>query len=68
MTAVDDKKIMIPYSMLIPFVDDTISLQNSIDDVFLDLNSFKTDSLQMLNSAMLTTKIDFGDEINDLLL
>ena len=53
----DGSKIMLLHSLLISFIDDTISLQNLINVIFPYLNYFGTNSLEMLNRAMLTTKM-----------
>ncbi|KAL7117461.1 hypothetical protein ACP275_03G072900 [Erythranthe tilingii] len=63
-----DNNIRLPSHMLVPFVDETTSLDCLIGHVYPDLNISMQNPLAFVNRAILTTKNDCVEEINDLLI
>ncbi|KAL4564811.1 hypothetical protein LXL04_028882 [Taraxacum kok-saghyz] len=64
----DGRKIRIPADMVIPYTDKTKSLDALIDAVFPSLESNMSDSDYVVSRAILSTKNDSVDEINDYLI
>ncbi|KAM6547865.1 hypothetical protein CsatB_019541 [Cannabis sativa] len=60
--------IKIPHQMLIPYIEEKISVDQLIEDVFNNLTDFSNNISTMMNRAILTPKNDFVDEINTLLI
>ncbi|XP_012853843.1 PREDICTED: uncharacterized protein LOC105973366 [Erythranthe guttata] len=63
-----DENVQIPASMLIPFLDLHASLDCLIRHVYPDLDYFLTHPLCLINRAILTSKNDCVDELNDLII
>ena len=63
-----DSRVILPNSLVIPFVDDDCSLNVLIESVFSDLIAFGPDSRHMINRTILTTRNDLVHEINDVLI
>ncbi|KAM6570896.1 hypothetical protein CsatA_014976 [Cannabis sativa] len=63
-----NEMIKIPHQMLIPYVEENISVDQLIEDVFNNLTDFSNNISTMMNRAILTPKNDFVDEINTLLI
>ncbi|XP_012841191.1 PREDICTED: uncharacterized protein LOC105961508 [Erythranthe guttata] len=63
-----ENNIIIPQNMLIPFVDTKTSLNMLIRSVFPCFNLFHTDPYKLINRAILTSKNECVEEINDLLI
>lgn len=61
-------KIRLPTDMVIPYVDDTFSLNQLIDVVFPDVNDYPKNLQSMINHVILTPKNDYVHQINDLLM
>ncbi|KAK9110225.1 hypothetical protein Sjap_018285 [Stephania japonica] len=60
--------IAIPSNIIMPFVDDNVSLDNLITAVYPNLNEYAIKSSAMSSRAILTTKNEFVDEVNTLLI
>ncbi|XP_027157232.1 uncharacterized protein LOC113758663 [Coffea eugenioides] len=63
-----DSKIQLPLSILIPFVNDVVSLNQLISVVYPSLNDFIHNSSSVTNRAILTTTNDFVHDVNNLLI
>ncbi|KAM6551270.1 hypothetical protein CsatB_001078 [Cannabis sativa] len=63
-----NEMIKIPHQLLIPYVEEKISVDQLIEDVFNNLIDFSNNISTMMNRAILTLKNDFVDEINTLLI
>nr|XP_027083711.1 uncharacterized protein LOC113706012 [Coffea arabica] len=63
-----DNKIKFPSSMLIPFIDDTTSLNLLINTVYPSLFEFLTSSSAVTNRAILSTTNETVQEVNQILI
>ncbi|KAG2713615.1 hypothetical protein I3760_04G185200 [Carya illinoinensis] len=63
-----DEYVKIPTSMLIPYQNDTTSLDQLLDAVFNDISEYSANISSMMNRAILTPKNSYVDEINNLLI
>ncbi|KAG6657396.1 hypothetical protein CIPAW_04G088100 [Carya illinoinensis] len=63
-----DETIRIPNRMLIPYYDDSTSLDHLIEDVFHNIHEYSMNISTMMNRAILTPKNSYVDEINALLI
>ncbi|XP_042942909.1 uncharacterized protein LOC122277096 [Carya illinoinensis] len=63
-----DETITIPNRMLIPYYDDSTSLDHLIEDVFHNIHEYSMNISTMMNRAILTPKNSYVDEINALLI
>ncbi|XP_071939107.1 uncharacterized protein [Coffea arabica] len=61
-------KIKLPSSMLIPFIDDTTSLNLLINTVYASLFDFLTSSSAVTNRAILSTTNETDQEVNQILI
>ncbi|XP_019159675.1 PREDICTED: uncharacterized protein LOC109156276 [Ipomoea nil] len=65
---IGQNKIKIPSSFIIPCSDEDISLDALFQSVYPDLTCFGNDPYSLMNTAILTTKNEFADEINSILI
>ncbi|XP_027166434.1 uncharacterized protein LOC113766438 [Coffea eugenioides] len=65
---ISKNSIQIPVSMLIRYTNEEESMNTLIRTVFPDLNAFSKDNFSAINRAILTTKNDFVDQINQRLI
>nr|XP_027108929.1 uncharacterized protein LOC113728764 [Coffea arabica] len=65
---ISNNSIQIPASMLIRYTNEEESMNTLIRTVFPDLNAFCQDNFSAINRAILTTKNDFVDQINQRLI
>ncbi|XP_042962415.1 uncharacterized protein LOC122296677 [Carya illinoinensis] len=63
-----DEHVKIPTAMLIPYQNDTASLDQLLDAVFNDISEYSANISSMMNRAILTPKNSYVDEINNLLI
>ncbi|KAG2684916.1 hypothetical protein I3760_10G098000 [Carya illinoinensis] len=63
-----DETIKIPNRMLIPYYDDSTSLDYLIEDVFHNIHEYSVNISIMMNQAILTPNNSYVDEINALLI
>ncbi|XP_027077088.2 uncharacterized protein [Coffea arabica] len=63
-----DSKIQLPLSILIPFMNDAVSLDQLISAVYPSLTDFIHNSSNVTNRAILTTTNDFVHDVNNLLI
>ncbi|KAL3818110.1 hypothetical protein ACJIZ3_004015 [Penstemon smallii] len=63
-----DDNIRIPSHMLIPFTDESASLDRLVESVYPSFENFSSDPYSVINRAILTPINDCVEEINDLLL
>ncbi|XP_042980082.1 uncharacterized protein LOC122310265 [Carya illinoinensis] len=63
-----DEHVKILTAMLIPYQNDTASLDQLLDTVFNDISEYSTNISSMMNRAILTPKNSYVDEINNLLI
>ncbi|XP_042988822.1 uncharacterized protein LOC122316361 [Carya illinoinensis] len=60
--------VRIPAVMLIPYENDSASLDHLVDTVFHNISDYSTNISSMMNRAILTPKNSYVDEINTLLI
>ncbi|XP_015166438.1 ATP-dependent DNA helicase pif1-like [Solanum tuberosum] len=63
-----ENKIEIPNSLIIPFTTEEQSLDTLFNVTYPDLCTFSSDSSAISSRVILTTKNDFVNEINDMLI
>ncbi|XP_042963997.1 uncharacterized protein LOC122297994 [Carya illinoinensis] len=63
-----DEYVKIPTAMLIPYQNDTASLDQLLDAVFNDISKYSVNISSMMNRAILTPKNSYVHEINNLLI
>ena len=62
---IDKNNIRIPRPLLLPYTTEEESVSALIKHVFPDLNAFTDHNFSLLNRAILTTRNDFIDELNE---
>ncbi|KAG6646090.1 hypothetical protein CIPAW_08G169300 [Carya illinoinensis] len=63
-----DEYVKIPTTMLIPYQDDSTSLDQLLDAIFDDISEYSMNISNMMNRAILAPKNSYVDEINNLLI
>ncbi|KAG7952067.1 hypothetical protein I3843_12G040700 [Carya illinoinensis] len=63
-----DEYVKIPTTMLIPYQDDSTSLDQLLDAIFDDISEYSMNISNMMNCAILAPKNSYVDEINNLLI
>ncbi|KAG6687927.1 hypothetical protein I3842_11G098700, partial [Carya illinoinensis] len=63
-----DEYVKIPTTMLIPYQDDSTSLDQLLDAIFDDILEYSMNISNMMNRAILAPKNNYVDEINNLLI
>ena len=58
-----DSKIQLPLSLLTPFVDDDVFVDELISVIYLSLTDFIHNTSSVINRAILTTTNDFVHDI-----
>ena len=66
--AIQELKVKIPLPLLIPYKSETESIFELIKTVYPDLSAFSKDDFSLVNRAILTTKNEFVDVLNNLLI
>ncbi|XP_027157152.1 uncharacterized protein LOC113758538 [Coffea eugenioides] len=63
-----DDKIQLPSPMIIPFINDEVSVNSIINIVYPSLSDFLPDNSAMINRVILSTTNDIVHEVNQILI